>query len=119
VSFAEQSFDAVVASFSLVHVPRELHRDVLSSIATWLRPGGWLICTMSAGIGEDTMGGFLGVPMYWSGWGTPENLDLVCEAGYGNVTATEESDDEDDRVVTHLWIVAQRGPGRHRRVLTA
>src|SRR3954469_5024303 len=51
IAFAEQSFDAVVAFFSLIHVPRELHGDLLSAIKSWLRPGGWLICTMSAGVG--------------------------------------------------------------------
>jgi SAM-dependent methyltransferase len=108
VSFPDKSFDAVVAFFSLIHVPREQHADVLTSIVSWLRPSGWFIGTMGAGIGEDTFGDFLGVDMYWSSWGTAKNLDLFRNAGLLIETATEETEDEGSELVTHLWIVAQR-----------
>jgi ubiquinone/menaquinone biosynthesis C-methylase UbiE len=111
VAFAEQSFDGVVAFFSLIHVPRERDAAVLASIWSWLRPGGWFVGTMSSGPGGEGIEDFLGVAMYWSGWSTATNIALVEAAGFVNITATEVPEREDDRVVTHLWIVAQRPPG--------
>lgn len=91
----------VNAFFSLIHVPREEHAQVLARIASWLRPGGWFV-------------GTLGVDMYRSGWGTARTLDLVRDAGFVSITATEVSEDEDGKVVTHLWVVAQRPLDRAR-----
>ena len=42
VQFAPASFDAVFASYSLIHVPRRLQAGLLRSMREWLRPGGWL-----------------------------------------------------------------------------
>jgi SAM-dependent methyltransferase len=108
VAFADESFDAVIAFLSLIHVPRELHAEVLTNIASWLRPGGWFIGTMGAESGEGTFGDFLGVDMYWSSWGAATNVELVRGAGLVVETATEETEDEDGKLVTHLWVVAQR-----------
>jgi ubiquinone/menaquinone biosynthesis C-methylase UbiE len=43
--FATNSFDAVCAMYSLIHVPVEDHRDVLKEFARVLRPGGTLLVT--------------------------------------------------------------------------
>jgi len=107
VAFRGGSFDAVVASFSLIHVPRELHAEVLGQIASWLRPGGWFVATMGADGGTDAVGDFLGVDMYWSSWGADTNIDLVQDAGLDVVSAVEHTE-HDNGVIRHLWVVARR-----------
>src|SRR4051812_9389858 len=59
VAFRAESCDGVLALYSLIHVPREEHGAVLRAIARWLRPGGWLVVTMSAGEGGESEGRFL------------------------------------------------------------
>jgi SAM-dependent methyltransferase len=110
VGFAPQSFDAALALFSLIHVPREEHASVLARIATWLRPGGWLVVTMGAGDGGEAVGDFLGVDMFWSSWDARTNVKLVGDAGLDVVTVRQETEEEHGRPVTHLWVVARR-PG--------
>src|SRR5262245_18782527 len=44
-----EHFEAVVAFYSIIHVPRNEHRGLLYAIARWLRPGGLLVATMGAG----------------------------------------------------------------------
>ncbi len=51
VHLPESSFDAVVAFYSIVHVPRDQHATLLRSIASWLRPGGLLTTAMTVGSG--------------------------------------------------------------------
>ena len=109
LSFAPASFHGVVAFFSLIHVPRERHAEILHAIRTWLKPGGFLIVTMAAGAGvlssdEDR---FLGVPMYWSGWDAVTNRNLVEASGLAIESVRDHTEVEDGVEVTHRWIVAR------------
>ncbi len=108
VAFREQAFDAVIAFFSLIHVPREEHADLLRAATSWLRPGGHLVATMGAGDGGEGTGDFLGTPMYWSNWDADTNLRLIAAAGLEVISAEEHTEDEDGAPVTHLWVVARR-----------
>lgn len=66
--FDDASFDAVVALYSLIHVPTAEQPPLLRSIARWLRPGGRLLATTGhsawTGTEEDWLGS--GAPMWWS-----------------------------------------------------
>ncbi|MGH2616175.1 MAG: class I SAM-dependent methyltransferase [Thermomicrobiales bacterium] len=109
LDFPAGSFDAVVAFYSLIHLPRDEHAALLRAIATWLRPGGLLVATMGAsateaGHEED----WLGAPMYWSHFDSAANRALVAEAGLCLLEASESPTDEDGMPVTFLWIVAQK-----------
>jgi SAM-dependent methyltransferase len=68
VAFAPESFDAVLALYSLIHVPLPKQPALLARAAAWLRPGGWFLATLGAtawtGTEPDWLGG--GAPMWWS-----------------------------------------------------
>ncbi len=82
VEFDESSFDAVVAFFSLFHIPREDHPRLFRRVRDWLKPGGYLMCTLSldseTGYTEE---GFFGETMYWSNYGLPEYEEMLTESG--------------------------------------
>src|SRR4051794_21320715 len=46
VTFDAGSLGAVVAFFSIIHVPRERHATLFGSMASWLRPGGCFVGTL-------------------------------------------------------------------------
>ncbi|MEM7113725.1 MAG: class I SAM-dependent methyltransferase [Chloroflexota bacterium] len=103
------SFDAVVAFYTMTHLPREEQRDLLPKIADWLRPGGLFVANfgmeaMSAAIDED----WLGARMYWSSYDRDTNEQMVREAGLEIVQATAETAVEFDKPITFLWIVARK-----------
>ncbi|HET6215308.1 MAG TPA: class I SAM-dependent methyltransferase [Micromonosporaceae bacterium] len=62
------TFDAVVFLYTLIHIPRDEHPGLLSRIAAWLRPGGWLLATTGATSWEGVEENWLdsGAPMWWS-----------------------------------------------------
>ena len=103
------SFDAVAAFFSVIHVPRQEQPELLARIASWLRPGGLLVMTMGTNsIQTDHDDDFLGVPMYWSSFDAQANRRLVEKAGLQIVSARQETEEEDGYSVTFLWIVARK-----------
>jgi ubiquinone/menaquinone biosynthesis C-methylase UbiE len=111
IDFPPRTFELVTAFYSLIHVPRQEHASVLGRIATWLRPGGVLIATMSAKDGgEGAEPDWLGVPMYWSNWNAETNCRLVTQAGFEIVRAVTEETFEDGEPVPFLWIVASNRP---------
>ena len=101
-------FDAVVAFYSLIHVPRAEHAALLARIAVWLRPGGLLLLTMGAG---DTPAGYeadwLGAPMFWSHFDAATNRRLITEAGFAILEDEVSVEDEDGLPVSFLWILAR------------
>lgn len=103
VAFSPGSFDVVVAFWSVIHVPRELHRELLGRIHGWLRDGGVFAATLGYGDNPDQrVADFHGAPMYWSHFDADTNRSLLREVGFSIVQA----DDVEDEGETSLWAIA-------------
>lgn len=109
VEFPPESFDAVVAFYSIIHVPREEQPALFSRIARWLRPGGLFLATLTTG-GEaaDYEPDWLGVPMFWSGFDPATTRGLLEDAGFTIYSATIETADEFGEPISFLWVEAHR-----------
>jgi cyclopropane fatty-acyl-phospholipid synthase-like methyltransferase len=111
VDFGPESFHAVVAFHSVIHVPRTEHPALLKSIYRWLESGGALLATMSVadyeGRDEDWEG--WGAPMVWSHYGKDANVAMLREAGfeiqYADPRTGGGTGDESE---TWLWILARK-----------
>ena len=107
LAFDAGSFDAVVAFYSLTHVPRDDVPPLLARIREWLAPGGVLIATMGV---EDDPGtieeDWLGVPMYFSHFSARKNRRLVEAAGFRIDSADVLVEPEDRYDARFLWVVA-------------
>jgi cyclopropane fatty-acyl-phospholipid synthase-like methyltransferase len=108
VDFAVQSFDAVVAFYSITHVPRLEHDYLLQRVAAWLKPGGLLVASLGADATADWNGEWLGTEMFFSHYDSETNLNLLRGAGF----AIERSEimDQDNENARFLWIVARVTP---------
>ena len=106
--FEPASFDAVMAFYSLSHVPRDEQAELISRIRGWLRPGGLFLASMGA---DDEPGdvepGWLGVDMYFSHFGAKANRRLVEHAGLVVERAVLEVEPEDRHDARFLWVVAR------------
>ena len=111
LAFDPASFDAVVAFYSLTHVPRDEHPVILERIHGWLRPGGVLLATMGADDEPgDVEAGWLGVDMYFSHFGAKANRRLVERAGFVVEHAEIAVEPEDRHDARFLWVVGRAGP---------
>jgi SAM-dependent methyltransferase len=107
----ESSFDAVMAFYSLTHVPRDEQAELIGRIRGWLRPGGLFIASMGADDEPgDVEAGWLGVDMFFSHFGAKANRRLVERAGLTIESAEIAVEPEDRHDARFLWIVA-RAPG--------
>jgi ubiquinone/menaquinone biosynthesis C-methylase UbiE len=104
-----ERLDAMVASFSIIHAPRDEQPGLRAKVARWLRPGGVFVATMGAG---STESGYkddgLGAPMCWRHFDAATNRRLVAEAGLAGESATLGTADEDGAPVTYVWVVARK-----------
>jgi SAM-dependent methyltransferase len=118
VDFPPDSFDAVVALYSVIHLPRTEQGVLFSRMARWLRPNGQLL--VNVGVANDP--GFidpdwLGAPMYWSSYDEQTYLDLIRQAGFSVRSADHVSEDEDGQPVVFFWIQAEKNADSNWQVV--
>jgi SAM-dependent methyltransferase len=103
------SFDAVVAFYSLICLPRAELFPLFQRIASWLKPGGLFVAALGAQEVEEFFSpDWLGVPMYWSLFDSATNQRLLQDAGLHILSAQEETEEEDGVSITFLWAIAQK-----------
>lgn len=109
LDFQQGGFDAVVAFYSIIHLPREEHPALLRAIAGWLRPGGLFVAAIGAGESEDWYeDDWLGAPMFWSHYDGAATLRPIDAAGLRPILAEEIAEDEDGTPATFLWVAAEK-----------
>ncbi|MFL5731964.1 MAG: class I SAM-dependent methyltransferase, partial [Chloroflexia bacterium] len=89
LDFPPSTFDAVVAFYSIIHLPREEQPALMQRIHNWLKPGGLFLATLATTSWEGSESDWegWGAPMWWSHYGQDENLDMLREAGFEIGTA--------------------------------
>ncbi len=109
LNFPEATFDAVAAFYSITHVPRGEHHDLLANIYRMLKPDGLLVATMGAGDNQDTVeSDWLGAPMFFSHFDGQTNEKLIGETGFKIVSAEDEWEKEFGIPVCFRWFVARK-----------
>lgn len=90
LDFSSGSFDAVLAFFSIIHVPLEEQPVLFRRTTRWLRPEGLLMVTLPltawTGIEEDWYGS--GAAMFWSHADTPTYLQWLAVLEFKDIEVT-------------------------------
>jgi ubiquinone/menaquinone biosynthesis C-methylase UbiE len=111
LAFAPQSLDAIVAFYSIIHLPREEHAALFASMHRWLKPGGRLLVVIGANDWEGSESNWLdmGADMWWSHFDAQTGLDMLRTAGFAIV----ESNIEPDSLIGeggHLFAIGEKIP---------
>jgi SAM-dependent methyltransferase len=108
LDFPPESFSAIVALYSLIHLPADALSSLLMRAATWLRPGGHVLATLGAAEGEGIQADWLGVPMFFAGH-TPDGNRAVLEAaGFAVVaSAVQTTIEPEEGPVRFHWVLAR------------
>ena len=110
LAFRDASFDAIVALYSIIHLPREAHEGLVDRIFHWLRPGGRLLAVVGWAEWEGRESDWLvpGVEMFWSHYGRDTYLSMFERLGLHVLESQIEPDSLDG---AHLFVLAERPPG--------
>ena len=108
VHFPAETFDAVTALYSIVHVPRDEQPALFARILGWLKPGGLFLASLSHVGGEDRVDEWLGVEMFFSGFDADTNRRLVREAGFELLVDDLVWMQEPESEVAFLWVLARK-----------
>jgi cyclopropane fatty-acyl-phospholipid synthase-like methyltransferase len=84
-----RSFDAIVSFYTIFHLPREEHAGLFARCRAWLRPGGWLLATLTRDADPPYVEPFHGTQMYWSNWSFDHYLRLLADAGFAVMEQTQ------------------------------
>jgi ubiquinone/menaquinone biosynthesis C-methylase UbiE len=84
LNFPENSFEAIISFYAIIHIPLEEHRKLFTKIASWLRPSGYFMATVGCDAWTGSEEAYLGVPggrMCWSHADEATNVHWIEEAG--------------------------------------
>jgi ubiquinone/menaquinone biosynthesis C-methylase UbiE len=117
LSFEDNSFDAVIGMYSILHLPKEEQVTMLKRIHKWLKPGALFLASFAAGLeGEDLvdknwLDGTDG-EMFWSGWGEERTCEIISSIGFElilrEVVAEVEEEKGEGREIPFLWVLAKK-----------
>jgi ubiquinone/menaquinone biosynthesis C-methylase UbiE len=110
LSFEPASFDGVVSFFTIFHLPRAEQSGMLSSIYSWLKPGGMFVFNLATIDEEEIYGEMMGHGMFWSSYSVEESKAMVTAVGL-EVVEVEVLESEPDDGVKFMWAVARKGFG--------
>ena len=83
LSLPDASLDAVVAYYSIIHLPTQEQIELMSRIRRWLKPGAYFAGCFTAEKSEGhVMKGWLGMDSYWSGLGAEGSEGMLEESGF-------------------------------------
>ena len=104
------SFDAVVSLYMLGHVPRGEQAPLLAGIASWLRPGGYLLATMGTAGAEDEVGeDWLGAPMFFASFDDETNRRMLEDSRFELLDAKVIPIEEPGHgLVSFMWVLARK-----------
>jgi len=81
LGFTKDSFDGLVAFYSIIHVPREKHRALFQSFYRVLKPNGVMLISMGSDEWE-AVEEYYGTKMFWSHYRPRRSLQLVKSADF-------------------------------------
>ena len=103
LEFDADCFDGICAFYSLFHVPREEHLQVLIGFSRLLRQDGVLLFSSGRGAWEG-IEDFYGARMFWSHPDPEVTRQLVMDAGF-SVIMSEVQEHGGEK---HYWVMAKK-----------
>jgi SAM-dependent methyltransferase len=105
--FHNSTFDAIISYYSIIHIPRKEHREVLFNFHRLLKVGGLALLCLGAGDLPVDTGDWHGAEMFWSHYDRETNLQLISELQF-TVLCSDIIRDPIDLRASHLFVLARK-----------
>lgn len=108
LAFEPATLNAIVALYSLFHLPRDEQKIMVQKLFSWLAPTGMLLCNLGVANDPGSVSDWLGTKMFWSQFDAATNLEIIRQAGFEVVSQEIIEEMEDGRLIPFQWIIARK-----------
>ena len=105
IDLTPESFDGVISTYAIIHIPREKHARIFRSFHSILKPRGVMLVSVASWAWEE-FADYMGVDMFWSHFDPDRTRSLIIEAGFN----IEFGRDVETGGEKHHWVLAHKGP---------
>lgn len=111
IKFPDEHFDGILSYYSIIHVPRDEHYELLSNFYRMLKVKGVVLLVFHLindpeSYAEDFFDG--GVKMYWSGFNKNTNLKMLKEIGFKIIWSKSVKESPKFGESSHLFVFAEK-----------
>ena len=108
LDYPEDTFDAIVSYYAIIHIPREHHRSLFVNFQRMLKPEGFaLLCLGAESLADDIDDNYLGTRMYWSHFDADTYLEMLEMTGFKYIWSRIVSDATCEGG-GHLFVLVQK-----------
>ena len=103
IDLPHESFDGVISTYAIIHIPREYHAGIFRSFYSILKPHGAMLVSVASWAWEE-FADYMGVDMFWSHFEPDRTESLIADAGFKIVFGRDvETGGE-----KHHWVLARK-----------
>ncbi len=110
-NFPNDYFDGILAFYSIIHIPRDEHYDLLSNFFRMLKMNGVVLLIFQVNDDPESYeNNFFsrGVKMYWSGFDKNANLIMLKNIGFKIIWSKSVKESPKWGESSHLFVFAEK-----------
>ncbi|MFC1655505.1 class I SAM-dependent methyltransferase [Patescibacteria group bacterium] len=104
--FGGKRFHAIIAFYSIFHIPREEHQALFDKMHNLLENNGVILVTLGTSSEVSIEKDFVGAPMAWSNYEPEKYKAMIAQAGF-EITESEYEGQPGDNEY-HWWVLAKK-----------
>jgi ubiquinone/menaquinone biosynthesis C-methylase UbiE len=106
LDFGTYKFDAIIAFYSIFHIPREEQQELFNKMNSLLVDGGFILVTLATSDSEDVEENWTGAPMAWSQYDPAKYKEMLAQSNIEIVHDEFEGQPGDTEY--HWWVLAKK-----------
>jgi len=111
INFPDEYFDVILSYYSIIHVPRDEHFDLLSNFYRMLKFNGVVLLVFQANDDPESYEKdffYRGVMMYWSGFDKKTSLSMLKNVGFKIIWSKSIKESPKWGESSHLFVFAEK-----------
>jgi len=105
--FRDSTFDAVVSYYTIIHIPRTKHQELLLDFRRILKRHGFALLCMGAGDLPSDVSNYHGTQMFWSHYDSETNLRIMRDCQF-TILWSGIVKDPTSSASSHLFVFGQK-----------
>ena len=106
LDFGTQKFDAIIAFYSIFHIPRGEQQELFNKMSSLLVDGGLILVTLATSDSEDVEENWTGARMAWSQYDPNKYKAMLVQAVFEITESEYEGQPGDEEY--HWWVLAKK-----------